>query len=506
MLNKTPRITLDHVWIATILSLIWLFVSITPLPPNDLWWHMAAGRTMVQEGAWMFTNRWAYTVPYDAVFVLQSWLSEILLYGLWRLGDVPLLALVRTVAITGGYGLIAWHAWRRSAQGKAVALALLFAIMVGWNNWTLRPQTLALLPAALFIVVLGEYLGGRLAARWLTGLPLLLLFWVNMHGSFMLGIGLLGLAWLGVLLEAMRRGDDTTAVLARQQVGPLTLVTLVTMPITLLQPLGVGIFGYVRMTMGHPLHDKWFVEWLPPQNDVDITNTGFWFFALVLLLAVLMARGPRRPSATDLFWYCGLAWLTFGGVRYAMWFALLLLPLLADQLAPLFARRSPVPLNTRFAAVIGLLLGGMMVATLPWLQPGRYLGAESSRLFASAGRYPWLLSSATPVAATDWMEENSIEGNFWTDMSYSSYTIWKLPQKQVFVDLRVELFPEAVWRDYFAIARGDKQSLKVLDKWDITHLLLDRYWQESLYHELLRTSEWCERYQDKRSALFARCN
>src|SRR5689334_17340477 len=110
------RFTIDHLWIVTLLALIWFFLSITPLPPNDLWWHMAAGRTMVQEGALITTNRWAYTLPADAPYVYQSWLSELIMYGLWALGDAPALVLARSVTITASYGLVAWHALRRSGS------------------------------------------------------------------------------------------------------------------------------------------------------------------------------------------------------------------------------------------------------------------------------------------------------------------------------------------------------------------------------------------------------
>lgn len=496
------RLTLDHVWVISLLALIWLFISVLPLPPNDLWWHMAAGRTMVSEGAWMRDNRWAYTLPYDAPYVYQSWLSEVLLYGLWRFGDVPMLALVRALVLVVSYGLVAWHAWRRAdGQGWAVALALLVAVLIGWNNWTLRPQTLALVPGAAFAAVLGEHLAGRLSARWLAALPALMVLWVNMHGSFVLGVVLMGMAWLGVLLAAVGRPDAHEWRRVWRCTGALAAVLLA----VVLNPLGVGIFGYVRgMLANNQLHTR-FVEWLPPRNPVNLLDTGFWFFTLLLLLAVLMSRGPRRPAAVDLLWYCGLAWLTISGVRYAMWFGLLLLPLFAERLALLRPLRRPQPASTVFLAAYGLLIGAALVAVLPWFEPSRYFGPGAAPMFATEGRFRMLLSSKTPVGATAWLAQNPIEGRFWTDMSYSSYTIWELPTKQVFADLRVELFPDAVWDQYFEIVAGDRRSLELLDQWQITHLLLDRSWQKSLHGVLASTPGWCERYGDRNAVIMARC-
>lgn len=497
------RLTIDELWVVTVLALVWLFVSVLPLPPNDLWWHMAAGRTMVAEGRWIETNRWAYTVPAAAPYVYQSWLSEIVLYGLWRLGDVPLLVLTRTLVIVGSYGLVAWHALRRVGQGRAVALALLLAVLVGWNNWTLRPQTLALLPGALSVVVIGEYLGGRWRARSLLLLPALMALWVNLHGSFIMGAALVGLVWLGLVWSAARGGRSERAA-ARHQLRVWTLVALATLGALLLNPLGVGIFGYLRHLLGHHAVQTRIAEWQPLTTTFDPSDTGFWFFGLLLLLAVLMARGPRRPTPVDLLWYCGLAWLGISAGRHAMWFALCLVPLTAEQLAPLFrprrARSQPV-LNLAY----GLLLGGALVAALPWFGPARYLGPSAAGLFAGAGPHRLLLSSTTPVAATDWLARHPQAGRFWTDMSYTSYTIWQLPDRQVFADLRIELFPDAVWDDYFAIAAGDERSLALIERWQITHLLLDVREQEALLALLSRTPGWCERYRDRDSAIIARC-
>lgn len=504
LLRSAGRLTLDHLWVLTVLGLVWLFISVLPLPPNDLWWHMAAGRTMLAEGSWMQTNRWAYTVPFDAPYVYQSWVSEIMLYGLWWLGDVPLLSLSRTLVIVGSYGLVAWHALRRCGQGKAVALALLVAVLIGWNNWTLRPQTLALVPGAAFAVVIGEYLGGRLRARYLMLVPALMVLWVNMHGSFIVGAALVALVWLGTAIMLLGQ--------PRHRRGPLlgqlrvwTWVGLATLGALLLNPLGPGIFGYVSNLMGNASVQTRIAEWQPLRNNVNLSDTGFWFYTLLLLLAVLMASGPRRPSAIDLLWYCGLAWLGISAGRHAMWFALFLLPLLAEQLAPLFARQPVARSNGVINLAYGALLGGALFATLPWFTPSRYLGPEAEQLFASAGPHRMLLGNMTPIAATDWLEQNPIDGRFWTDMSYTSYTTWRMPAKQVFADLRIELFPDAVWDDYFTIAEGEAGSLALIEQWQITHLLLDTKGQAELHTLLADTPGWCERYRDGRTVIMARC-
>ncbi len=496
--------TLDHLWLITTTALVWMFVSLLPLPPHDLWWHIAAGRTMIEQGALMHTNEWSYAVPRDTPYVYQSWLSELILYGLWRVGDIPLLVLTRSVVITSSFGLVAWYAWRRAANGKAVMLALLAAVLISWDNWSLRPQTLALVPGAVFVVVLGDYATKRTSGRILALLPLAMLLWVNMHGSFVLGGALLALTTLGATIQALGARKARRAAWAR--VGTLMAAGVATAGAMMINPLGVGIIGYVRDLFGNTTVQTRILEWMPPSSDMRLANPGFWFFLTVMALAVLMAVAPRRPSAIDLCWYCGLGWLAFGSVRHVMWFALALFPLIATQLASLWGTRRPIAWSSKALRIHTVLVCLVGFAMLPWFMPSRYLGSGSEHLYANDGPYPHLLSSTTPVAATTWLEQHPIAGRLWSDMAYSNYVVWRMPQQQIFVDSRIELYPKAVWDDNFAIARADATSLELLDRWDVTHIMIRQSIGAELRDFLVQTPEWCERYHDQESVILARCD
>lgn len=490
----------DQLMIVVVLALIWAFVSVVPLPPNDLWWHMAAGREMIESGELLRTNQWAYGVAADAPYVYQSWLSEILLYGFWRLGGVPLLALARALAVVAGYGLIAWLAWRRTGNGRAVALALILAALVGWENWTLRPQTLALVPGAAFAFVLAEVVAGRLGPRWLWLLPGIMVAWVNLHGSFALGAVLLAMAWLAAGVRALR-----TPYVAGEPAWRawkwLTICGAATALALLANPLGSGIGGYVQMMLGNQPLQRWFQEWQPPRNTLDLARTGFWFFTLLLLIAVLMAYAPRRPRLGDVLAYCALAWLGIGGIRYAMWFGLLLCPFLAELLAQRMAAPVDRPAPRGLAALCLGPLALLVVALLPWFVP-RWRPSDVSSPSEPAAA---LLAFQTPIGAVDWLERNPIAGRLWSELDASSYVIWRLPGRHVMADQRVELFPAAVWEDFIAINEGGARTLPLLDDWQISYMLLDPQYQPKLTQLMGGAPGWCERYRDPRSVIVARC-
>src|SRR5919199_1067528 len=82
--------TLDHVWLAAALMLIALRPLLTPIPPNDFWWHMATGRIIATTGTIPTVDSFSYTRA-GQPFYDQSWLAQLCMYGLHEIGGVPLL-------------------------------------------------------------------------------------------------------------------------------------------------------------------------------------------------------------------------------------------------------------------------------------------------------------------------------------------------------------------------------------------------------------------------------
>src|SRR4051794_39346844 len=91
-------LTLDHVWLASAIMLIALRPLLTPIPPNDFWWHLATGRLIVSQGAIPTVDSFSYT-RLGEPFFNQGWLAQLLMYGLYQLGGIPLIYIVQALVI-----------------------------------------------------------------------------------------------------------------------------------------------------------------------------------------------------------------------------------------------------------------------------------------------------------------------------------------------------------------------------------------------------------------------
>ena len=87
---------------------------------------------------------------------------------------------------------------------------------------------------------------------------------------------------------------------------------------------------------------------------------------------------------------------------------------------------------------------------------------------------------------------------------YGSYMIWALSETRVFVDTRIELYPEEQWRDYLALNRARHDWQAVLERYDVDTLLLERGKQEQLIEAATLSSTWRSIYQDDQAAILER--
>ena len=529
-----PLVGIEQLWVVLALVLIGVFIALVPTPPHDFWWHLKAGQLVATQGI-PTTNMFAWSVPADAPFVYATWLGEWLFYALYALGGPQAPILARNLLGLAGFGLVAAEARRRSGSWRLAALAALLAAAMSVNNLPARTQNWAWPPFGLYALILGAYAAGQARARVLAALPLLMAFWVNVHGSFVLGLALLAIVAAGETLRALARptrSANSADGAAKQPAGaalselsapsadqdlagglrgwaklwPLYLAAIATLAATLLNPLGPGIFGYVVKLLTDPPSQGLVIEWQPPTTR---SLAGFFFFASILALLAACARARRRPSLTDMLLACAFLWLAWGGQRYVMWYGMLAMPILAQCLArpprPALFRRAPGPSARLPSTLLAIALAAGLVAAQPPFKAGLGMPQPYRALFADVPGAPELYGAETPVAAAEYLRANPLDGRLFNEMGYGSYLDWALyPAAQVFVDPRVELYPLATWQDYLAIRDARDYNALLIDKYGVRRVLLDRVAMPKLAAALASDPLWRREYADARAEIYRR--
>jgi hypothetical protein len=486
-------------------SAVALFISLARTAPNDFWWHLKAGQ-LIAEGGLPTTNIFAWSLPADHPYVYQSWLGELLFYRLYQLGGLPLVIFARNLLGAAAYAMVAVEAHRRSGSWRLAALAVLLAGAMTINNFTTRTQNWSWVPFMLVFSILGRYVDGQLSARWLVALPLIMAFWVNVHGGFIMGILVTGAFAAG---ETLRRVLRQAYALTWRRLRSLYLALGAMLPAIFVNPLGLGVIGYLRALLTDDASQRLINEW---QTPTPRTAAGALFYVGVLAVIVAFGLQRRRPTITDLLLVCGLAWQAFVGVRYVVWFGMAAMPIMVQALAP---ARSPLAGPARLSRkergggaaanlLVAALLALLVIGAQPWLKPLLPLPADYREAFAPVPGAPLLFSAATPVGAVEHLRAEPCAGRIFNEMGYGSYMAWALyPAAQHFIDPRVELFPYEQWLDYEALTYGhDVDAL--LAKYAISCVVLDVAFQEDLAAAMDGRPGWTRSYADGQSEVWRR--
>ena len=517
------KLSTEHLWCLSVMVGIFIFLNTHPIRPHDFWWHIAVGREIVATGQIPTVDTFSFTMngtPYPSYQAF--WLMEVALYGVYSLGGPALVVFVHSLVITSAYAILLWLSRRISGSWRSAAFATLFAAALGLNDWNVRPQAVAFPLAALFLLAIHAY-RRKPQRRWLIVFPLGMMLWVNCHGTFPIGLLLIGL-WLADeawnILKVQLLESKWPAL--RPLIAPTAALLAATVA-CLANPRGTGILAYVSGISANPVIQNLVPEWAAPSLG---SLAGKLFLGGLLLASAILALSPRRPSAFQLLSFLAFAGLGLKTSRGSIWFGIVMAPTLAEHLAqigkavsqresekarkrggeqatilhspfstlhsPLPTHHSPLSIQTLLNAILaGLLLVGAGLS-LPWFKD----------LWPMSPSKAGLISAETPVAATDFLLQEHLPGPVFHNMAYGSYLIWAAqPEYPVFVDSRIELYSPEIWFDYLKISAGQGDWEERLQMYGIHTLMLSRQEQPGLVRAATESPHWKRVYEDTTTLL-----
>jgi hypothetical protein len=241
----------------------------------DLWGHVRFGLDMLSTGALTSSDPYSYTS--DIPWLNHEWLSELMMGLAYRtFGSGGLVAL--KLALTAATLTLMAPILRRVSEVWRWPTACLAAVTVAPLTLTIRPQLWTL----FFVVALCRILNAPAVYRW--SLPLIFALWVNFHGGWIVGAGILML-WSA--LEVV--GVATTRPSPWISIG----VPLLCAAATLANPYGVNAWVFIATTVR--LSRPGIVEWQPLWQQ----PIGAFLWLLTLSWVALAVRWARvlRPEA-----------------------------------------------------------------------------------------------------------------------------------------------------------------------------------------------------------------
>ena len=493
------RLSIEYIWGLTALMGIFVFVNTHPIRPYDFWWHITIGREILTTGRIPLVDIFSYTANGQAYPSYQMyWLMEIFLYSIYKIGGPSLVIFTHSLIICSAYGVIFWICKKTSQSWRIAAFGVLFAAALGLNDWNVRPQGITFLLASLFLLAIYEYQATH-RWGWLVVFPLCMLVWVNSHGTFLIGLVLIGI-WLGqIIWDVIKSRINNQQTDVKTYLLAPSITFGITILVCLFNPRGLGILFYIKTLIGNSVVQKLVTEWAPPTFN---TLTGVIFLLSLMASAIVLALSPKRPNFFQITTFLVFGLLGLKTSRGSVWFGLVMAPTLAQHVSFMvneFQKEKPHTTRSEGSQLLNILfcivLVVMGVITLPWFKSLLPLPREKAGLF----------STETPVQATQVLLAKNPRGHIFNSNSFGSYLIWAAyPHYQVFVDPRIDLYPEKIWMDYLEISNAVGDWEGRLKAYGVNTLLLSPADQPALVEAAQESGKWKLIYKDNSAFLFER--
>jgi hypothetical protein len=456
-----PWLTLPRLWLVVVLGGI-AVMELAQVPSAvDLAYHLKVGELIVAERAVPRTDVLAWTTA-GRPWLDQNWGAQVALYGIWRLGGFQLLTVASALCSVAAWGLVAAACRRRTANLRLIAGAVLAGYVAAAAAFSARPQMFSLLLFAAELYLLET---ARTRPRVALAIPLLMVLWANLHGAFVVGVGLL-------VIEA------AAAAWRRDRAGAVRflLVTAASVAALLVNPWGARVLGYAVSFPANPAVTGIVSEWGPATLREP---AGVLILAAIGVLVVALIRAPSPERAPEqLLRMALLAGLALWAVRAGAWFGLAL-PVALCALTRQGPGR-PAGSERGVPALSGLVLAVLAVALVVASPPvGRAL----------LGSRPEL--GDAPVGAATWLAANPQPGRMLNYQPWGSYLELRLgPRVQVAFDSRFELPPADRWSRYHAVITGRWDAERLLDEWKVDHVVTSRDGTPALVELLEASGRW----------------
>lgn len=448
----------------------------------DVWWHIKTGQDILATHHWPTTDPYSFTVS-GAPWMAYEWLGDVCFGAVAKYGGLQgllvLLFVLSSVTVLALY----YFATLRSSNSKAGFVSSFLLFLLANASFNLRPQMFGYLFLILTLIALEHFRQGR--ERWVWFLPLLFLIWINTHGSWVIGLGLI-FTYLACGLKQFSLGSIESTAWTRRQRRSLELVLLLCLAVITITPYGPRLATYpFTVASSLPVNVGNVIEWQPiPFNLV----WGKIFLAAVLGFFLHQMVVHSRFHLAEIL-------LFFGGTAMAclhMRFLMLFVPFFAPLFAVLLARwMSPYERSKDKFVLNGVLIAVVLVCLIRYFPSQQETQRNVGREF--------------PTRAVAYLKQHPVAGPMYNTYGFGGYLIWALPDKKVFIDGRGDLYElGGAFGDYLEIAHLRPTAFLLLKAYGIQSCLLER--NEPLATVLAAMPEWQTAYSDEGSVLYVRRN
>ena len=461
------------------------------LGDGDTGYHIRTGEIILQ--TWDVPKQDIYSLHVPPLkWTAHEWLAEVIMAMIFRFVGLTGIVVFFAFLFAMTHWLL-YQTLRSKSQDILLCTCItMLATATSSTHWLARPHSFSLLLAVIWCHCLDRFQYNN--DRTLMYLPLLMLFWVNLHGGYFIGLVLLAIYLIGnVVYSISGRPDQVQRY--RVKAKTLFLVLIATVVICAINPYGFEILWFpIRVTSDRFVMDR-VTEFMSP-NFHDVLPFKYMLLAAIGLLA--LSRSPLNLIEVALITL--LSYMALYSGRHVSLFAIVAAPLLL-RTAVSIIDRMPQPF-LRYYRNRNLNLNAIDTSLQGYFWPVIAVLFVSGLILTGTLKYHFD-DKKFPVAAVEFLKKETVTGNMFNNDEFGDYMIFAAwPTYRVFMDGRSDMYGEKLGSAYLTIANVQPGWREILGKYDISWIIFDTY--SALTAALRDQRDWQPIYSDRVATIFVK--
>ncbi|MEW6381671.1 MAG: hypothetical protein AB1611_19000 [bacterium] len=510
-LNKDASVTgltIANKWIIALLFIclvtLAFTLNISQMSNNDIWMHLKNGELILKNRHFLYKDTYSFRTI-GMPWVNHEWLAGVIFYLVYQIGAVNALIFFKALMVV--LLTVFMVATCRLTRNRWTVFypIIVFALFNAAVRFLDRPHMFTEMFVPIFFYILFAYKYQR--KDYLIWLPVLLLLWVNIHGGFVVGMGIITLF---ALFETFRTFINRyytflqNDILSVQRLKKLWIIWLISGIVLSINPHGISIYSYPFELTSKKIFMSQIYEWQPPfKSPTFMASYAFLYFEIwMALLGLSFLLDWKHFDLTNAALCALFLAMSLRMHRNITTFALATAPIMSLNFDNFF----DLLLNKKGSARADLLckitiLCVTIVLTGMTFQYGYFYRRGSRKPFGLG------VASNMPVEAIRYVKENHIKGNCFNPYTYGTYIIHELyPETRVVMDSRDLPYGERLYLEHQNAMLSVKDFQALFQKYHIDYIVLN-YQQDDLvehFKYLKKTGEWVLVYFDDRNVVYIR--
>ncbi|OGK40205.1 hypothetical protein A3A74_06885 [Candidatus Roizmanbacteria bacterium RIFCSPLOWO2_01_FULL_35_13] len=434
-----------------IIYAVFFFIRAKTYLDSDFGWGLRLGEIILKSG-FPVKDPFSYTMP-SYTYADHEWLIHVGMAKFYSLAGYSGLSLIFTFIIMSTILIVV-----RKSDIRFMPIQILFICGVLISYYGIRSQVITWL---FFAILCRWILNNDWWSKYKFFVPVLFLFWANLHGGFIIG-------WIVLFVITIEKRKF-----------PEVIVTLASILITLINPYGLELWKEVWIFVKDPYIRFSILEWRP----ILFAITSVELLSLAYCGAFIL-HYRKKYARHELILAVLLFLAAFSSARNFPLFIIYALILIRKGLDNFI---SDITVNkiraSRFHLfyVVFFTLVSVLGSAQLWgdYNAGKNLNEENF--------YPRL--------AVRYLSDHLPEGQIFSSYEWGGYLIWKLPQKKVFIDGRMSSMSQKnktgesdyIFAEYMSLITSKTSLAKVFQKYKVDTVLLPRRWTDEKSRDIMKS-------------------